>query len=68
MNSLLGMGVALVTPFKSDLSIDHEALTKVVEFNIENGTNYLVISGTTGESVTIKKEEKKVNNSNHHKS
>lgn len=59
MNSLVGMGVALVTPFKSDLSIDHEALTKVVEFNIENGTNYLVISGTTGESVTIKKEEKK---------
>ena len=59
MNSLVGMGVALVTPFKSDLSIDHEALTKVVEFNIENGTDYLVISGTTGESVTITKEEKK---------
>ena len=59
MNSLVGMGVALVTPFKSDLSIDHEALKKVVEFNIENGTDYLVISGTTGESVTITKEEKK---------
>ena len=59
MNSLVGMGVALVTPFKSDLSIDHEALAKVVEFNIENGTDYLVISGTTGESVTIVKEEKK---------
>lgn len=59
MNLLVGMGVALVTPFKSDLSIDHEALTKVVEFNIENGTDYLVISGTTGESVTITKEEKK---------
>ena len=59
MNSLVGMGVALVTPFKSDLSVDHEALAKVVEFNIENGTDYLVISGTTGESVTIKKEEKK---------
>lgn len=59
MNSLVGMGVALVTPFKSDLSVDHEALTKVVEFNIENGTDYLVISGTTGESVTITKEEKK---------
>ena len=44
MNLLVGMGVALVTPFKSDLSIDHEALTKVVEFNIENGTDYLVIS------------------------
>jgi 4-hydroxy-tetrahydrodipicolinate synthase len=53
------MGVALVTPFKSDLSVDHEALAKVVEFNIENGTDYLVISGTTGESVTITKEEKK---------
>jgi 4-hydroxy-tetrahydrodipicolinate synthase len=59
MNSLVGMGVALVTPFKSDLSVDHEALAKVVEFNIENGTDYLVISGTTGESVTITKEEKK---------
>ncbi len=59
MNSLVGMGVALVTPFKSDLSVDHEALAKVVEFNIENGTDYLVISGTTGESVTIAKEEKK---------
>lgn len=59
MNSLVGMGVALVTPFKSDLSVDHEALAKVVEFNIENGTDYLVISGTTGESVTIVKEEKK---------
>ncbi len=59
MNTLLGMGVALVTPFKSDLSVDHEALAKVVEFNIDNGTDYLVISGTTGESVTITKEEKK---------
>ncbi|MDA0317534.1 MAG: 4-hydroxy-tetrahydrodipicolinate synthase [Bacteroidetes bacterium] len=59
MNSLVGMGVALVTPFKSDLSVDHEALAKVVEFNIENGTDYLVISGTTGESVTITKKEKK---------
>jgi 4-hydroxy-tetrahydrodipicolinate synthase len=59
MDALVGMGVALVTPFKSDLSVDHEALAKVVEFNIENGTDYLVISGTTGESVTITKEEKK---------
>jgi 4-hydroxy-tetrahydrodipicolinate synthase len=59
MNSLVGMGVALVTPFKSDLSVDHKALAKVVEFNIENGTDYLVISGTTGESVTITKQEKK---------
>ena len=59
MNSLIGMGVALVTPFKSDLSIDHDALSKIVSFNIDNGTDYLVISGTTGESVTITKDEKR---------
>jgi len=53
------MGVALVTPFKSDLSIDHDALSKIVSFNIDNGTDYLVISGTTGESVTITKDEKR---------
>ncbi|WP_341214806.1 4-hydroxy-tetrahydrodipicolinate synthase [uncultured Wocania sp.] len=57
-SKFLGTGVALVTPFKSDLSIDHEALTNIVNFNIENGTDYLVICGTTGESVTITKEEK----------
>ncbi|WP_066225344.1 4-hydroxy-tetrahydrodipicolinate synthase [Formosa haliotis] len=60
MNSkLMGTGVALVTPFKADLSVDHDALTQIVNFNIENGTNYLVISGTTGESVTVTKDEKK---------
>jgi len=58
-NKFLGTGVALVTPFKSDLSIDHEALTNIVNLNIENGTDYLVICGTTGESVTITKQEKK---------
>ncbi|MDG1056855.1 MAG: 4-hydroxy-tetrahydrodipicolinate synthase, partial [Flavobacteriaceae bacterium] len=59
MNSLIGMGAALVTPFKSDLTIDHDALSKIVSFNIDNGTDYLVISGTTGESVTITKDEKR---------
>ena len=59
MNELKGTGVALVTPFKEDLSVDHEALKNIVNFNIENGTNYLVISGTTGESATINKQEKK---------
>ncbi|PNW25857.1 4-hydroxy-tetrahydrodipicolinate synthase [Formosa algae] len=59
MNSkLIGTGVALVTPFKADLSVDHDALTQIVNFNIENGTNYLVIMGTTGESVTVTKAEK----------
>lgn len=60
MNSkFIGTGVALVTPFKSDLTIDHEALANIVNFNIENGTDYLVICGTTGESVTLTKQEKK---------
>jgi 4-hydroxy-tetrahydrodipicolinate synthase len=56
--NLVGTGVALITPFKSDLSVDHEALANIVNFNIDNGINYLVISGTTGESVTITKQEK----------
>ncbi|MEN3322443.1 4-hydroxy-tetrahydrodipicolinate synthase [Mariniflexile soesokkakense] len=60
MNSkFLGTGVALVTPFKADLSVDHVALTNIVNFNIENGVEYLVVCGTTGESVTITKQEKK---------
>jgi 4-hydroxy-tetrahydrodipicolinate synthase len=58
MNTLIGTGVALVTPFKKDLSVDHDALKNIVNFNIENGTNYLVIMGTTGESVTVSKSEK----------
>jgi len=59
MNELVGMGVALVTPFKTDGSVDHDALKKIVEYNIQHGTDYLVISGTTGESATITKAEKK---------
>jgi len=59
MKELIGTGVALVTPFKNDLSVDYDALKNIVNFNIENGTNYLVIMGTTGESVTINKTEKK---------
>ncbi|OYX24033.1 MAG: 4-hydroxy-tetrahydrodipicolinate synthase, partial [Flavobacteriales bacterium 32-35-8] len=59
MNSkFLGTGVALITPFKTDLSVDHEALTNIVNFNIDNGTDYLVICGTTAESVTVTKQEK----------
>ncbi|AUS07205.1 4-hydroxy-tetrahydrodipicolinate synthase [Pseudotamlana carrageenivorans] len=60
MNSkFLGTGVALVTPFNADLSIDHSALTNIVNYNIENGTDYLVICGTTAESATLTKSEKK---------
>lgn len=54
----LGTGVALVTPFKTDFSVDYDALKKIVKHNIDNGTNYLVINGTTGESATITKAEK----------
>lgn len=58
MHKFIGTGVALVTPFNEDLSVDFEALKKLVSYNINNGTNYLVINGTTGESGTITKEEK----------
>ncbi len=59
MTKFFGTGVALITPFKTDLSIDHNALANIVNFNIDNGTEYLVICGTTAESVTITKQEKK---------
>lgn len=59
MSILKGVGVALVTPFNEDLSVDFESLTKLVDFNIENGTNYLVVLGTTAEAATLSVEEKK---------
>jgi 4-hydroxy-tetrahydrodipicolinate synthase len=58
MQKFIGTGVALITPFKEDLSVDYDALVKLVNFNIENGTDYLVINGTTAESATISTEEK----------
>ena len=58
MQKFIGTGVALITPFKKDLSVDFDALVKLVNYNIENGTDYLVINGTTGESGTITAEEK----------
>ncbi|GGI58407.1 4-hydroxy-tetrahydrodipicolinate synthase [Winogradskyella haliclonae] len=58
MTKFVGTGVALITPFKKDLSVDYDALSRLVEHNISNGVEYLVISGTTGESATINKEEK----------
>ena len=58
MQKFIGTGVALVSPFKDDLTLDVDALIKLVNFNIDNGTDYLVINGTTAESATISKEEK----------
>ena len=58
MQSLTGTGVALITPFKKDFSVDVEALKRIVNFQIDNGIDYLVVLGTTGESATLSKEEK----------
>jgi 4-hydroxy-tetrahydrodipicolinate synthase len=59
MSILKGVGVALVTPFNEDLSVDFDSLTKLVDYNIENGTSYLVVLGTTAEAATLSSEEKK---------
>lgn len=66
-----GTGVALITPFKSDMSIDFEELSNLVEHCIEGGIDFFVVMGTTGESATLSLEEKqqvleyikKINNS-----
>lgn len=60
MKELVGTGVALITPFKEDFSVDVEGLKNVVNFNIENGIDYLVVLGTTAESATLSKEEKQL--------
>ncbi len=57
-NPFTGSGVALVTPFNDDLTIDYAALRKLVRYQIDNGTDFLVVQGTTGESPTLSKEEK----------
>jgi 4-hydroxy-tetrahydrodipicolinate synthase len=58
MQSLIGTGVALATPFKKDFSIDTEALVNMVNFSIDGGVEYLVILGTTAENATMTNEEK----------
>jgi 4-hydroxy-tetrahydrodipicolinate synthase len=59
MKKFKGTGVAIVTPFKNDYSIDFAALGRVINHVISGGVNYIVAMGTTGESVTLTKEEKK---------
>lgn len=58
MKELIGTGVALITPFDAQGAVDFEALERLVNFQIEQGINYLVVLGTTGESVTLSKSEK----------
>lgn len=60
MQSLTGTGVALVTPFKKDFSVDTDALKKIVEYQIEGGIDYLVVMGTTAEAATLSKQEKQL--------
>jgi 4-hydroxy-tetrahydrodipicolinate synthase len=58
MKKFKGTGVAIVTPFKSDSSIDFSALGRIVNHVINGGVNYIVVMGTTGESATLTKDEK----------
>ena len=60
MQSFVGTGVALVTPFKKDFSVDFEALKKIVNHVIDGGVEYLVVLGTTGEPATLTSEEKEL--------
>ena len=57
-NKFIGTGVAIITPFKKDKTIDYPALEKHLEYLIQNGVNYLVVLGTTGEAVTQSDTEK----------
>ena len=57
-NIFKGTGVALVTPFKNDETIDFDALRNLVRMQIDGGTDFLVVQGTTGESPTLTAEEK----------
>ena len=71
MNKIKGTGVALVTPFNEDKSVDYKGLENLLNHVIDGGIDYLVLMGTTGESVTLSKGEKvavvdfckKINNS-----
>ena len=56
---LQGTGVALVTPFKSNGDVDFNALGKVIDFVIDGGVEYVITLGTTGETPTLDKQEKK---------
>ena len=55
---LKGMGVALITPFKEDESVDYDALMRLVDYQLQNNTDFLCV-GTTAETPTLTEEEKK---------
>ena len=57
-NIFRGLGIALITPFKTDGSVDYQALKRLVEFQIDNGADFLCILATTGEAPCLTKDEK----------
>ena len=57
-NPFVGAGVALITPFNEDFSVDYKSLQNIVEFTLSNGTDFLVALGTTSEAPTLTREEK----------
>jgi 4-hydroxy-tetrahydrodipicolinate synthase len=59
INKLSGTGVAIITPFKKNKDVDFEALDKMIDFIIDNGVEYIVTLGTTGETPTLSKEEQR---------
>jgi 4-hydroxy-tetrahydrodipicolinate synthase len=59
MNAFKGTGVALVTPFHDDFSIDFDSLKRLIDHVVSGGVDYLVVLGTTGEAATLTSEEKK---------
>lgn len=58
---LKGMGVALITPFKEDESVDYDALMRLVDYLLQNNADFLCVLGTTAETPTLSEEEKKEN-------
>jgi len=58
MKKFRGIGVAVVTPFKNDTSIDFAAMGRIIDHLIKGGVNYLVLFGTTGEAATLSRDEK----------
>ncbi len=57
-NIFKGLGIALITPFKDDGSVDYDSLKRLVEYQISNGADFLCILATTGEAPCLTKEEK----------
>ncbi len=58
MEQFVGTGVALITPFTEDRKVDYNALEKLVNYQIDNGIDYLVVQGTTGEPATLSAKER----------